>query len=72
VDYSDECFAVMLDAFQDHFGQDVSIDGSYHQSVLDAMERIHVLDRSPEWDQLERDVTYAIKADHDDDSHYGR
>jgi hypothetical protein len=65
VDNATECFYVMLDSFKKRFGQNVSTDGSFHQSVVDAMKRDHVLDRSPEWDRIESDVTFAIKADDD-------
>ena len=59
VDYADECWDVMLDAFQDVMtvefsergGQAISIDGSYVQGVMNAMKRVRVLDRSPEWDR---------------------
>jgi len=71
VDYADECWDVMLDAFQDVMAvefsepgaQAISIDGSYVQGVMNAMKRVRALDRSPEWDRLERDITIAIKAD---------
>ncbi|MGA6925076.1 MAG: hypothetical protein WBY88_05295, partial [Desulfosarcina sp.] len=63
VKYADECRTAMLAAFEDQFGQPIPIDGSYEQGVMNAMNRDHVLGRSPEWDRLERDVTIAINTD---------
>ena len=69
--YVDECWDVMLDAFQDVMmvefsergGQAISIDGSYGQGLMNAMKRISALDRSPEWESIESEVFLASKAD---------
>ena len=60
---ADECRWVMQEEFEKMFEQTIAIDGSFERGVLNAMGRMPALDRSPEWDRLESEITYLSKVD---------